>query len=566
MSKLQPRSLLGDDRMPTGQGGAFKLGEPHLRHQRAQMLKDKVKSRYDEAIGFAMPGRDGIDAGPDQSSIYDDTAVIATPEFASRMQQGIMPMFARWASFAAGVLVAEEAQRQEFQAALDKVCVYLFELINASNFGTEANEAIMDLALGTGAVRIDESAGDNPFLCRVVPLRGLAFGIGPHGEPDPIYETRVMPLAHVKVHYPAASIPPSWRTMDGCIEVKLVEVWERDWNEPEKALYRMSVYAPDADHAILLQEDHEGAGCCPVFVFRWSKMSGEAWGRGPLFNILPSLRKVNFAERALLDHTDIQIAGIWTIEDDGVINPDTVVLEPGTLVPRAPGSAGLQNVAPKGDFDIAQFVLEESRANIRKAMFTEQLGNPNKTPMSATEVQQRMSELARAIGSSFGRLIFELTMPAMSRFLYIAKKRGLVQVPVIDGKQVKLISTSPLAQAQNLEDIEATNNYLTMLQERFGQEMLNIVVDAGLTAVKLADKFQVTGILRPPQQQMAIVNQVSQAMAGQQGPKAAMAGAMPGGQQAGGGPVPGGQPAGGPPAEPAALAAGLGGEPGPEQL
>jgi hypothetical protein len=239
---------------------------------------------------------------------------------------------------------------------------------------------------------------------------------------------------------------------------------------------------------------------------------------------------VNFAERALLDHTDIALAGIWTIEDDGVVNVDTVKLAPGALVPMAPGSAGLKNVTPGVNFDLSQFVLEEARGNIRKALYTEQLGNPNKTPMSATEVSQRMAELARSIGSPFGRVLLEMVFPSVVRFLHILKKRKLVKVPAIDGKEVKIISTSPLAQAQRFEEIEAIDRFLGIIASRFGPEMINIVVDGGATGQELADKFQVPAkILRPPEKQEEIMGQLAQ-MAQQRAGAAQGAAEQAGGQ------------------------------------
>ena len=44
------------------------------------------------------------------------------------------------------------------------------------------------------------------------------------------------------------------------------------------------------------------------------------------------------------------------------------------------------------------------RQNIKKALYMEALGRPEGTPMTATEVSERMADLSRQIGASFGRL------------------------------------------------------------------------------------------------------------------------------------------------------------------
>ena len=36
----------------------------------------------------------------------------------------------------------------------------------------------------------------------------------------------------------------------------------------------------------------------------------------------------------------MSVSGVYTYEDDGVINPDNIALVPGSLIPVAPGSRG----------------------------------------------------------------------------------------------------------------------------------------------------------------------------------------------------------------------------------
>lgn len=508
--------------------GGWSMPEPHVDLPYAKQLRDKVASRYDEAISYTMPGRVGINAGPDQSQIYDDTAVIATPEFASRMQQGVMPTFGQWGGYVAGVLM-EGDEKDDLTRKLEQLDNYRFSIINASNFGVEANECFLDLSLGTMGLRIDEGPASQPINCRAIPLGGLSFGIGPDGRPDPIYEHRKLRSNGIKVNYPEAQIPTDlFAGDDPNVEHELVEAWQRDWSRPAEYYYRRSVFLPGKENRPILTEWHHGQGCCPVMIGRWSKAAAEGWGRGPNFNILPSLRKVNYAERALLDHTDMALAGIWTLEDDGVVNPMTVRLEPGTMVPVAMGSKGLQNVAPGANFDIAQYVLEETRTNIRKALFTEQLGNPNKTPMSATEVNQRMAELARAVGSPFARLILEFVLPSIVRVDYILKKKGLIELPEVNGKEIQLLPASSLAEAHKFEMVEAMDRFAGTIQARLGPEMTNVVIDGTEFGLELGEALRVPKrILRPPAKQQEILQALTQMAAQQQGAPAGGGGGGP---------------------------------------
>ena len=46
------------------------------------------------------------------TKMFDETAVVGVQEFASRLQSGIVPTFARWADFQAGVEIPEEQKSQ----------------------------------------------------------------------------------------------------------------------------------------------------------------------------------------------------------------------------------------------------------------------------------------------------------------------------------------------------------------------------------------------------------------------------------------------------------------------
>lgn len=491
------------------QSRGFALGRPDARIEEAKKLRNQLASYYDEASSWAMPGRQCINRViSGNEDVYDDTAVIHTPEFASRIQQGTMPNFSEWTSFTAGVMEEDPERRKQVEIALAAVNSYIFKMLNASNFASEANETFMDLAMGTGAIRIDGRAGPNPLVSRYIPVGKLLFCVGPDGLPDPIFEKRCFPLNQLKVHYPDARFPENVQNHT-LAEQTFYEVWERDWSEPATERYRMSVFLAD-NGEVVLTEWHEGQGARPIQVVRWSKAGGQGWGRGPLFACLASMRKCNYAEKALLDHTEWQLAGIWDMEDDGVVNLDTVRLEPGTVVKRAMGSRPLASVAPTGRMEIAQFTLDNARDVIRKSLFSETLGSANQTPKSATEVQHRMAELSRTIGSPFGRILLELVIPCIIRATRVLKDMGKINMPTVDGKKIDLIATSPLAQGQRFDKLEAIDRWLGRLANALGAERFMIVIDDQKLAEETRELEGVSGnLLRSKEGQAAVLEQMA---------------------------------------------------------
>ena len=205
---------------------------------------------------------------------------------------------------------------------------------------------------------------------------------------------------------------------------------------------------------------------------RWSKAAGEVWGRGPLINALPSIKTANLVVELTLENAEMAITGMWQGADDGVMNPDTVSLVPGTVIPMAPNSSGLQPLETPGRFDVANLILEDMRANIKRALYDEMLGPMNQTPMSATEVVQRVTELQRRIGSPIGRLTMELLVPIVRRVLFLLVRKGIIQnVPILDGKSMKAKPVSLLARQQSAEEVNNVVEFLGIIAQTQGPQM-----------------------------------------------------------------------------------------------
>ena len=494
------------------------------RFQRAKTLREPWVSEYEECYEYALPSRESFyaqAAGQSRTDkIFDETAIVGVQEFASRLQSGLIPNYARWAELIAGSEIPEE-ERSEVNKALEDVTEYVFEIIQNSNFAQEANESLIDIALGTACMRVDEGDALNPVMFTAVPLPQLYLDTGPDDKLDSIFRERSIKASNIKVAYPNAKLPMELaRELASGTDrhVTIVENVYRDWSSTVNEVNKFCVVIPEYNE-MLVEETYRGTGSSPYVAFRWSKSAGEVWGRGPLLNAMPAVKTTNLVVQMILENAQMSISGIYTAEDDGIINPSNIRLIPGTIIPVAPGSSGIRPVGSAGSFDVAQLVLSDMRMNIRKALYNEMLGNPNTTPMSATEVAQRMADLSRQIGSAFGRLQAEFINPILRRVLYILKKQGRIEIPTINGREVQVRSTSPLAQAQAYEDITSINHFLELIQGRFGPQMVNLFVKGDEATKYLAAKFGVPdSLVRNEAERAELAQNISQmGQAGQNG-------------------------------------------------
>ena len=427
-----------------------------------------------------------------------------------------MQNFAGLADLVSGSEVPSD-QNEAIDNQLEEVTEYVFQIMQNSNFGQEAHEAFLDLAVGTGCLLVEEGDALNPVRFNAIPLPQLVLENGADDRIDHVYRERKIRNSDILIAYPDAII--SEMLMDKILKepdnkANMLEVVCRIYDKPNEEQNAYFVICKDT-RELIHEDTFKGAGSNPFVCFRWSKAAGEVYGRGPLVNSLSAIKTTNLTIELVLENAQMAISGIYQMDDDGVINTDSINLVPGTIIPKSPTSAGLQPIRPAGSFDVANLILGDMRNNIKRALYNDMLGDPNKTPATATEVAERMADLSRRIGSAFGRLQAEFVQPVLQRVVYILKKQGRIEVPTLNGRDVKIRSVSPLAQAQANQDIAAVDRFLEMVGGRFGPQMVNLLVSSEEASAFLAKKFGVPDNLIRDSHERAALAQAMQQMAAQ---------------------------------------------------
>jgi hypothetical protein len=282
-------------------------------------------------------------------------------------------------------------------------------------------------------------------------------------------------------------------------------------------------------------------------ISRYMKVAGEIYGRGPLMTALPDIKTLNKTIELLLKNASLAVAGVYTAADDGVLNPNTVKIVPGAIIPVArnggPQGPALQALPRSGDFNVSQLVINDLRQNVKRILLDESLPPENMSARSATEIVERMKELSQNLGSAFGRLINETMIPLVAKILEVMDERGLIDMPLrVNGLEVKVVPVAPLAMAQNMEEINAIMQYAQLLPN-FGTDGAMALKNDVLVDY-LADKLGVPAAVRNTKEERAVLmeemqNQQAMAAMAQAQAMQAMGGMPPGG----GAPAPEGMPA-----------------------
>jgi hypothetical protein len=129
---------------------------------------------------------------------------------------------------------------------------------------------------------------------------------------------------------------------------------------------------------------------------------------------------------------------------------------------------------------------------------------------SATEIVERMKELAQNLGSAFGRLINETMIPVVSKTLQVMDDRGIIELPLrVNGLEVKVSAVAPLAMAQNMEDVNNILQYLQITQQSGPEGQAGIKIGDMLDMI--AEKLGVPQKIRPtPEDRMMMMQQAAQ--------------------------------------------------------
>jgi hypothetical protein len=518
-----------DDNLPTPAGVADdkkELENVMNRYKKARGRWSSWSDIWEEIYDYVLPLRVSFfqesAAARRTENIYDETAVVGLPKFASRLQLGFFPPNGRAFKLIPGPEFPKEAINKALLGELDRITELLHEGLRNSNFNSEVHEGFQDLGLGTMNLLVEEGRfiGDLHFTS--VPPTNVALLPGNLDSVAGWFRwNNEMDITEIKHRYPDAKFSEKMAMVqkrDPQRKTKVIEATiydEKDKFKDEYTYYLIS----ETDNHILKKQTLKGRGSVPWITTRWSKSGFEVWGRGPVLQAMPAIKTLNLTVQLILENAEMAIAGSYVYDDDGVFNPDNITIQPGTFIPRSPGST-IETLQSPGRFDVAQLVLDDMRRNVRKALFIDELDTrPNaRTPLSATEVSERLADVARDMGAVAGRMQKEFLQPLVERIIKIYSDQGLLDIPKVDGRQLRIVPVSPLLRAQDQQDVADFVRFQQTVAGTFGPEITPALYNQEQVIRYLAQKFGIQEeLLADAQQVQQNAQLMQQLMAAQQG-------------------------------------------------
>lgn len=420
-----------------------------------QNKKAQWEHHLRECYRYALPESQAFDKfSPGQKKreyVFDSTAEYALEDYAGRLESQLVPAWRKWFMLEAGSEIPDE-KRESVETYLEEATDIIFHHINHSNFNGQIKETFLDLGISTGSIIIEE--GDNiqsALNFRSVSLSEVLIEKSALGIVETVWRDINVNVKDIQYIWPNAKLNDKLeQMMEKNPEVPLVEGVAKD----EKTGMYITMLIDMTNKDVLLEEQDDSS---PWVVFRESTIPGEVYGRGRIMRALPDIKTLNKMVEDHLRAAAFSAQPMFTAFDDGVINPYTQTIAPGAVMVVGSNDTRNPSLAPLqtgGDYNVLQYDIGRLQESIRTVMISKPFGSIEETPVrTATEMSIRDADMQATTGSATGKLQTELLERLLNQVVKVLTRLGKLVPMKIDGKEVTIKFTSPMARQQDADEI-----------------------------------------------------------------------------------------------------------------
>ena len=464
----------------------------HLEGQRGPW-----KSHWQQVTDYVLPDRADYyvvkTAGTKRmQKVFDATPVWALQQFASGLHSLLTSPTLRW--FGCKPDEDHLADDHDAHQWWDIVTEVMYGIFNGAshNFASQSHELYLDLgAVGTGVMSVTES-DQSGILFSTRHLRECCIAENDEDRVDTLIRRWFYTAKQAAQRWGAAAGPAVLKAYEETPD-KLFEFLHAVRPRKERALGRSdrrnkaweSVYVSLADKSEI---DVGGFDDFPYLVPRFSKITGETYGRGPGMWCLPDIQMLNVMGKTVLKAAQKIVDPPLFIPDDGYIVP--IKTEPGSFNYYPAGSQ--DRVIPletRGNPQLGIELIQALRQQITRGFYVEWMMMPSDPSdpaaagkgVTATYVLQQRDEKMRLLSPMLARMQSEFLGPLIGRTFGIlwrqSQRLGFgpgsplpPPPPQLSGARWRIEYVSPIAVAQKASQLDGINR---VIQTGIGMVQIN---------------------------------------------------------------------------------------------
>ena len=427
------------------------------------------------------------------TNLYDGTAIWANEQLASGLHSYLTPSTERWLRWQPKDLnLGEEIEVKEW---LEHATDRFFQVISSekTNFTPQIHEMWLDSgAFGTSPMMVEESFDYNapPLYFCTYHLSQCVIQESKFGRVDYFGRRFSISPRLAKQYY--GDHPKIMEALNSKSrqDMEFVQIIKpRDEFDPTKRDSRNMPY--ESVHILMKTKEVVRTGGYrefPLAIPRFSKITGEVYGRSPAMTCLPDIKMVNAMAKTILKAGQKAVDPPMMLPDEGFLLP--IKMSPGGMNfynNSLDENQRIQTLDIKANIPLGLDLLDSRREHILRTFYLDWMQMNEGTEMTATEVMQRTEDRMRMMAPATGRLTAEGLVPLCERIFGILYRRGIIR-PAPDilrerGGDIYPEFISPVAKVQKRTQAMGLARVIEIITP-----LMNVKPD-------LADKFASDGIV-----------------------------------------------------------------------
>ena len=448
-----------------------------LKYMTSKQVKEKLNTlrgargtwtnQWQDIADFIVPRKNNVtstkaDGEKRNFQVLDNTAMNSNELLAGALHGLLTNPYGMWFEYTTGDLALDDSDNVRIW--LQDAARRTHHVINNSNFQTEVHELYIDMpSFGTGCMLMEE---DKQEIIRFSTKFIAEYFIEENhlGKVDRIYREWKWSADKIVAEYGIENCPKE--------VVDAFKAGAATTFMLVHSVYPASIMDETAKEDIILSQHtlvdldkdlRKGTfSSFPYVAPRWSKASGETYGRSPGMTALPEIKILNKMSETMLIGAQKVVDPPVQLPDDGFILP--LITRPGGInFYRAGSNDIIKPIFNDTRIDFGEAALESRRKRVRDAYYVDQLQLQQQGPMmTATEVMQRTEEKMRLLGPMLGRMQSEFLRPMIDRVFDIMLKRNMfLPIPTeLNGKKIDVRYSSFIARAQRSNEAQGVSRFL----------------------------------------------------------------------------------------------------------
>ena len=463
------------------------------------------RRRLQRIYKFAMPFRktgvrgDGPSDDKDLAEIYDSTAISSTFRSAGKLKNSMFPdhepffrrepakLGKKFASF----LKNQGFDEKKFREALNDDDGVINAIFMASDWPVSTHEFCLDLIAGHSCMFIP-ACDEHVARFVTVPADQVANECNTFGDNTGVFWPTRYKGRQLLEDFPEAPWPK-----------KLKDELEAGKNRffPVSIDAVLMASGPKKEWVLIWRHKdmdvpirEERSATCPWVIGRYYRVPGEERGRGMLDLALPTIETLNQTQEFILKAAALAVLGVFMATNEAALNPDTIQLAPGSIIPvqRTGGALGpsLARLDAPGRFDVSQMIINEMRIAVKEMLGDSTLPG-DAAVRSATEVADRIRRLADDHVGATSRMHKEIVVAVVDRVSELAKRHNLLTLDApMPQLLVMTVPIGPLAIASRAAKFKVFFDWLTAIAQ-FAPALLPVVARLEIAAIAFAREIGV---------------------------------------------------------------------------